>query len=463
MKKFILSAFVIFSTSLVMGSHLRCGYITAKPENCSSRSYSITITVYTDTDSDVWFGEDGILNFGDGTNLTVPEVTATHRPDLGPNVEMAQFTVTHNFPDLGIFLISYVEPNRNGGVLNMDDSFNTTFYVETSILISTEFGCTTSPEFLTPAVLQASAGTVFTYSMGVSSAVDDFITYELVTPFRDREIAVNGYIKPGNLAVNYLTGLLTWDTNLSESLSLSGEYNFAVQVNQHVKVGETYTKIGFVRIDFQVMVNGDVDDPVSLEDDEELDEYSRLLVPEDTEKKIKVFFESAENPTLQAFSGLVESDVLSFETYDSTHEESNFKVGVLTLKPKAAIVRDNPYLITVRAKSGPLGLGSDINFLIYTEEILDLPVITPTVITAVEKELDKVDIYPNPASNKITVRLNRDGVSNLSLFTVQGLFVKSNSFESETEVILSDLPPGVYICEVRRNNVSVRKVKLIKQ
>jgi hypothetical protein len=462
MKKIVLLTLSFFAISLAMGSHLRCGYITARPESCSLRDYRITITVYTNTGSEVQFGEDGVLNFGDGTTMLVPRVTATPRPDLGPDIGMAQFTVRHVYPNLGTFLISYTEPSRNGGVLNMNDSFFTTFYLETSIQISTEYGCTKSPEFLSPSVLQAAAGTEFTYSMGVSSSEDNLITYELATPFRDRGLPVIGYIKPANLAINYLTGLLTWDTRFPGSTSQPqpGEYNFAIQANQLVKTGDTYTKIGFIRIDFQVIVNGDVDEPVIIQDNQTLDEYSRLLVPEGEEKKIKVFVESTETPTLQTFSELVGNESYSFETYDSTHDESTFKVGVLTINPNAALVRENPYLITVRSTSG--GLGSDINYLIYTEEILELPVITPPVITAAEKEVDEIEVYPNPASEQITIRLNQSGMANLKVFTAQGQPVRTKSFESETTVTLSDFPPGMYICEVRRNNIPVRRIKLIK-
>lgn len=458
MKKIVLLTLTVCAVNLAIGSHLRCGYISAQPSDCSSRTYDITITVYTNSDSQVPFGGDGILNFGDGTNLTVPEVAATYRPDLGPNVGMAQFTVTHTFPNLGSFLISYLEPNRNGGVLNMDDSYLTTFYTETSILISPEFGCTESPEFLTPVVLQAAAGTEFTYSMGVFSGEDNLITYELVTPFSDKGTPVNGYIKPGNLAINYLSGLLTWDTKFSGSTYQPGEYNFAIQVNQHIKTGETYTKIGFIRIDFQVIVNGDVDEPVSVQDNQELDEYSRLLVPEGDEKKIKVYFESTETSTLEAFSELVGVEALSFETYDSTHDESTFKVGVLTVKPDASVIREHPYLITVRAKSG--SLGSDINYLVYTDEILPLPVIE--TITAIEKEITQVEVFPNPVQNQINIQVNKEGISEVRIYSTQGTLIKAKSFEGNTTLTLSEISSGVYICDLRRNNTSVRRVKLIK-
>jgi hypothetical protein len=341
----------------------------------------------------------------------------------------------------------------------MNDSFFTLFYIETSILLSAEFGCTTSPEFLAPAVLQVSAGTEFSYSMGMSSDVDNLITYELVVPFRDRGLPVAGYISPSNLAINYLTGLLTWDTFGIGSNSAPGEYNFAIQANQYSKIGAAYVRLGFVRIDFQVIVYGDVPDPVVLKDNLELDEYNRVLVSEGAEKKIKVFFESTATSTLQAFSEIAETESFAFDTYDSTHEETTFKVGVITISPDAALVRENPYLITVRGISpSPGPFGSDINYLIYTEDIPELP-----VITAVEKENDAISIYPNPTHDKINVRLNRGGISELTLFTIQGQRVRKRSFESETEVILSDLPPGIYVCQIRRNNFVIRKIKLIKR
>lgn len=460
MKKIVALILFCLTCPLAFGSHLRCGYITAQSENCSSKNYSITVTVYINTGSDVKFGEDGILNFGDGSTLTVPAVNAIPRPDLGPNIGIVQFTISHIFPRQGTFLISYTEPNRNAGVRNMDDSHLTTFYVETSILISKEFGCPTSPSFLTSPVLHASTGTDFTYSMGVSSDEDNLLTYELVVPFRDRGLPVINYVTPANLSINYLSGLLTWDTNF-QGASLSGEYNFAVQVNHHIKTGETYTPIGFMRIDFQVIVEDDVTSPVSIKDIQNLDVYSRILVPEGEEKHVKVFFESTGGSTIQAFSELVENEAFSFEAYDSTHEETTFKVGVITISPDATLVRENPYLITVRAKSG--GFGSDINYLIYTEEIPDLPVITPPVITTVEQGLDEVVVYPNPTYGDIILRVSHGGVTHVVLFTTLGTPAKHATFEWGTEINLADLPSGIYICEVYSANSVIHKTKVIKR
>lgn len=454
MKKLVLFAVLLFLIQPVFASHLRCGYITAESIDCIGKKYRITITVFTNTSSDVSFGGEGILDFGDGETMTVPAVAAIPRPDLGANIGIATFSIEHTYT-LGSFLISYLEPNRNGGVLNMDNSFETFFYVETKIILS-QAGCAASPSFLAPAILQASAGTEFTYSLGAASDDDNLITYELVTPLRGRNTPVVNYIKPGNLEINYLNGLLTWNTNFRNNMPTPGEYNFAVQVNHHVKVGDVYTSIGYMRIDFQVIVQGDVVNPVSLQDNQEHDVYNRFLVPENAEKKIKVFYETSGNTPLKAFSELAElTDVFSFETYDSTHEETDFKVGVLTLKPNASVIRENPYLITVRAKDG--ALGSDINYLIYTEEIPELP-----VITAIEDDVVEIKVFPNPFTTNINVRLDRPGTSEAIIYNTQGQLVSLTSFETETEISLHGILPGAYICNIRRNNVSLKKIKLIK-
>jgi hypothetical protein len=59
----------------VNATHLRAGEITMQRVSCTSLTFRITITVYTDTGSPIKFG-DGELNFGDGSD---PIVTPFYR------------------------------------------------------------------------------------------------------------------------------------------------------------------------------------------------------------------------------------------------------------------------------------------------------------------------------------------------------------------------------------------------
>ena len=183
-----------------LATHLRAGEITVVRENCQSLTFTITITVYTNTGSSVLFGgrvgEDDILEFGDGAWILVEEQPNTPRPDLGPNVGTASYTVSHTYAAPGKYVISYREPNRNQGVLNMDNSVNTRFYIETEILIDPFLGCNNTPVLLIPPIDQACSGVMFMHNPGAYDPDGDSLSYELVVPFSDRNLQVVRYQDP---------------------------------------------------------------------------------------------------------------------------------------------------------------------------------------------------------------------------------------------------------------------------
>lgn len=251
-------------------SHLRAGEITVERRNCTSREVWITITVYTNTASDVKFGEDGTLYFGDGTSIIVPRVENIPQPQLGPNIGIASYTVRHVYGSLDSYLISYVEPNRNGGVLNMNDSFYTTFYLETRFSLAV-LGCNYSPKLKIPPIDQACAGIAFFHNPGAYDfnpvGPTDSISYESVIPYRDRGLPVVGYVSPENYGnaesesggpptytIDPVDGTMIWDAP-----ETPGEYNVAFNVIEWRKLNGVWVKIGYVRRDMQIIVNGDCD------------------------------------------------------------------------------------------------------------------------------------------------------------------------------------------------------------
>ena len=460
MKKLLFLALFLCSTTWVSASHLRCGYISAVRSGCGNRTVLITVTVFTNTASEVKFGEDGVLDFGDGKSMVIPRVENISRPDLGPNIGMAIYTINHTYGSVGSFLISYVEPNRNGGVLNMQDSFFTTFYTETKIDLTT---CISSPVFLAPPIFRGLTNSDFAISLGATSPNDNLVTYEMGIPFRDRGLTVNGYVQPPNMSINKLTGSLRW---LAEGIQ-QGEYNFAVIAFQWTKEGDLYKKIGFTRIDFQVILEDKgLENPPSLSDDQEFEQYSRVLVNPGEEKEIEISYETGNNSTalLEVFSELDEGS-FSFSTNDVGGPTGDVKTGILTIIPQESDVRENGYLITVRGRT--TGSGSnpssvyDISYLIYTDEIAEIPTVGGP-ITATEKDIAQVEIFPNPVQSQVNIQVNKPGTSEVRIYTTQGTLIKARSFESNTILMLSELPSGVYICDVRRNNAAVRRMKLIK-
>jgi hypothetical protein len=252
-------------------THLRAGEITVERVNCSSLTFRITVTVFTNTiNTNVLFGgEDDWLDFGDGKRMLIPEQENVLRPDLGDGIATASFTITHPYSGNGKYVISYSEPNRNAGVVNMDGSVNTRFYIETMIIIDPFLGCNNSPKLLVPPIDRACTTTAWFHNPGAYDPDGDSLSYEKVTPFRDRNTTVVNYRDPNDASfynnfqagnedasgpptfgINSVDGTLTWDAP-----GTSGEYNIAFVVREWRRVNGIWISIGFVRRDMQIIVD----------------------------------------------------------------------------------------------------------------------------------------------------------------------------------------------------------------
>lgn len=260
-------------------THLRAGEITVERVNCASLTFKITITVYTNTqNTNVLFGGDqDALNFGDGSPLQlVPQQNNVIRTDLDPSgaVATASYTTFHTYSGPGRYTISYREANRNAGVLNMSESVNTTFYLETVINIDPFLGCNNSPKLLVPPIDHACVGAAWTHNPGAydpDTNYDDSLSYSLEIPFSDRNTTVVNYRPPndqsfytnfntGNEAgvgrptfsIDPITGTITWD-----SPGRVGEYNIAFHVIEWRKLNGQWVQLGYVRRDMQIIVDND--------------------------------------------------------------------------------------------------------------------------------------------------------------------------------------------------------------
>ncbi|MBX2965908.1 MAG: gliding motility-associated C-terminal domain-containing protein [Cyclobacteriaceae bacterium] len=251
-------------------THLRAGQIVATRVSCTSLTFRITITVYTNTaTSNVLFGGTmDYLDFGDGSDpILVPETQGTPMPGF-PGVAVASYTIEHTYSGPGRYTISYIEPNRNGFVLNMDHSITTTFYLETQITIDPFFGCNNTPQLLIPPIDRACTGVAFFHNPGAYDPDGDSLSYEFVIPFRAKNTTVTNYRDPndqkfyvnfpnGNeegtgpptFTINPVDGTIIWDAPGNQ-----GEYNIAFIVVEWRKVNGQWFRLGFVRRDMQIIV-----------------------------------------------------------------------------------------------------------------------------------------------------------------------------------------------------------------
>ncbi len=266
-----IAALMLF-TGRAQATHLRAGEITIERQSCSNLTFRITITVYTNTGSEILFGE-GILDFGDGTApLTTPTIENTPRDDLGPNIGTVSFTTTHTYAGIGRYVISYIEPNRNAGILNMFNSVETTFYIESQIYIDPFLGCDNSPKLLVAPIDKACTGAAWFHNPGAYDPDGDSLSYELTIPKKEQGLEVDNYRDPNvrefydrigliygqsnedgddvpTFEINPVTGTLVWDAP-----GAPGEYNIAFIIRSWRKISGIWVNQGYVIRDMQIIV-----------------------------------------------------------------------------------------------------------------------------------------------------------------------------------------------------------------
>lgn len=364
-----LAALVFWGFTSARASHLRAGEITVTRQNCTSLTFTICITVYTNTGSTIRFG-DGNLDFGDGSPIfRTPSVENTLRPDLPPNVGMVRYCTTHTYSGPGEYIISYLEPNRNGGILNMFDSFNTTFFLQTQISIDPFLGCNNSPQLLVPPIDKACTGAAWFHNPGAYDPDGDSLSFELVVPLKDRAAPVTRYAPPNSpdfykglnydraneegtarptFSINQRTGTITWDAPGS-----AGEYNIAFIIREWRKIGGEWVRLGYVTRDMQIIV------------EDCRNERPRLKIPPDIcveagtliDQRILGFDPDGDSVKIEAFSQVFILPSPARFTPDpprfQTSNPSRDAVGTFRWQTTCDHVKDQPYQIVFKITDNP--------------------------------------------------------------------------------------------------------------
>lgn len=336
----------LFHINEAYATHLRAGEIIVKRVDCTGRTFEVTIIVYTDSGpvDPVLFGM-GELRFGDesdpdvffnsgGAPSGLPEIqnnthvfynsdgTLSIQPfneDLGPDVSKAAFTIRHTYSSNGKFTISYLEPNRNAGVLNIEagNSVNTRFYIETEIRIDGFLGCNNTPELLIPPIDRGCTGVAFYHNPGAFDPDGDSLSFELVTPKKAVGTNVSAYLSPANnsfyenfntgnetgdgpptFKINPVTGEIEWNAP-----GTVGEYNIAFIVKEWRFKGGEWLLLGFVTRDMQIIVEDcdnerpelEIPEDICVEAGELINETIFGTDPDNHDVKIEAFSQVIED------------------------------------------------------------------------------------------------------------------------------------------------------------------------
>lgn len=222
-------------------THNRAGEIIVEQiGGCTSNVVRCTIITYTKTSSVAADRDSVTLCWGDGTNcIQVARANGPGSPPQGQplanDVKYNIYVAEHTYSGPGRFTVSMTDPNRNGGIINVNPpgSENVQFHLQTTFtLFDGNFqGCNSTPRLLYPPIDYACVGVPFVHNPGAFDLDGDSLSYELIVPLQDVNTPVPNYIFPqnvpgnGNCCLNLseITGTLRW-----ESPQVAGEYNVAM-------------------------------------------------------------------------------------------------------------------------------------------------------------------------------------------------------------------------------------------
>lgn len=311
--------FFLIGLTEAMATHIRAGEIRVQRTSVQTLKYDIIVVGYTDTRSSVVFGP-GKIDFGDGRVVDGLNTESAFSlvEDLGNQIEKNTFVIEHTFQGPGVYTIRFQEFNRNDRTLNMDNSVDTPFYVETQITIDPFIGVNNSPVLTIPPVDNGAINSRYIHNPGAYDPDGDSLAYEMDVPKQQFQRPVNNYRSPASsefsfnkqdgstpaiLTLDPIFGDLIWDAP-----GTAGQFNVAFRIKEFRKLDGEWVQIGYVVRDMQIIIeNSDNQRPELILPDDVCVEAGTLLTdiiqgsdPDGDPIKIELYGEPMEIATSPA-------------------------------------------------------------------------------------------------------------------------------------------------------------------
>ena len=213
-----------FSSIRVFATHQRAGEISYT--YISGLTYEFTIVTYTYTPSPADRPQIEVF-WGDGTSS---EIDRLIKVNMDNNISKNVYVTQHTFPAAGTFHVTFEDPNRNAGIVNIPSSVEIPFFIETILVINPFIGGNSSPQLLNPPLDNGCTNVPYYHNPGAYDAEGDSLSYSLINCRGYDGEDIPGYSMPqasNFIAIDPYTGDLTWDSPL-----MAGEYNIAILIQE---------------------------------------------------------------------------------------------------------------------------------------------------------------------------------------------------------------------------------------
>lgn len=346
MKNLLTILLLVLVSLAAKATHNRAGEIQI--EFLGGLTVRATVTTYTvpDSPADRPFLE---VKWGDGTLDTV------YRSNGGgdgvvilPGVKKNIYVAEHTYPSGSAsgYTISMEDPNRNGGIMNIPNSVNVPFYIETHIIFGGFLGSNTTPFLLNPPIDDACFQRIYEHNPGAYDPDGDSLSYELTTCAGEFGEPIQGYIFPPGLSIDAVTGTLTWDSPQEQ-----GEFNFAIKIIEWRRRADgTYVEIGYTIRDMQVTVLPCNNNPPIVRTVDEI-----CVEAGDTlEFLVRAWDPDGDPVTLTGTGGPLEQSV-SPATFQQPVFAQDTAISTFRWRTDCSHVRLQPYSMSFRAEDDPPG------------------------------------------------------------------------------------------------------------
>ena len=325
-------------------THNRAGEITV--EFLGGLSVRATITTYTvpESPADRDFLE---INWGDGNIDTVPRSNGGGDGIIiQPGVKRNVYISEHTYASPSTYRVSMEDPNRNGGIINIPNSINVPFYIETEIIIDPFAGPSSTPILLNAPIDDACVERRYEHNPGAYDPDGDSLSYELVVCAGEFGDPIDNYAFPAGLSINAVTGDLVWDAPTQQ-----GEYNFAIRINEWRRLANgVYIPVGYMIRDMQVTVLPCNNNPPIVETIDEI-----CVEAGDTlQFRVRAWDPDGDPVTLTGTGGPLEQQIspASFNQPVSAQDTAESTFSWIT---QCNHVQIQPYTMSFRAEDDPPG------------------------------------------------------------------------------------------------------------
>jgi gliding motility-associated-like protein len=256
---------MLFILGKTFATHNRAGEIII--DQTGALSIRATIITYTKASSVPADRDTLEIIWGDGTAQKVPRSNGNGELLQG-DIKLNKYIATHTYGARGTFRISMTDPNRNGGILNVNfpQSDLIPFFIQTTytFLNSNFQGFNSTPRILQPPIDKGCVGKSFIHSLNAFDPDGDSIAYRLITPLQASNAPVPGYDLPDQIPRTSINNQILLDAKTGEfrwnTPQQRGEYNIAFQIISYRNGNPIDTTVR----DMQVLIEDCKNDPPKI-------------------------------------------------------------------------------------------------------------------------------------------------------------------------------------------------------